>query len=116
MSMMQLSCVFTFAASHYLTKYHGKCEHLHGHNYKLIITIEDKMKDDGMVMDFKIIKDIVKVNVIDILDHRHLNDIIENPSAEHLSVWIWQHLKDHLPLKKVVVYETDNYFCEYDGR
>lgn len=112
---MQLSCVFRFAASHFLTKYHGKCENLHGHNYKIIITIEGEVQEDGMVIDFKIIKETVKERVIDKLDHTHLNDTLDNPSAENLSVWIWDKLKDLLPLKKVEVYETEDYHCAYDG-
>ena len=112
---MKLSCTFRFAASHYLTKYHGKCENLHGHNYKLIITIEDEVKEDGMVMDFKIIKQTVNEHVVDILDHTHLNDRLPNPSAENLAVWIWEKLSDKLPLTNVAVYETDDYLAEYSG-
>lgn len=112
---MQLSCAFEFAASHFLTKYHGKCENLHGHNYKIIVTIEGEVKEDGMVMDFKIIKQKVNEKVLDKLDHTHLNDTMENPSAENLSVWIWDQLKAELPLKKIAIYETNDYCCEYNG-
>ncbi|MBL4694419.1 6-carboxytetrahydropterin synthase QueD [Candidatus Gracilibacteria bacterium] len=112
---MQLSCTFRFAASHFLTKYHGKCENLHGHNYKIIVTIEGPVKEDGMVLDFKLLKEAVNKNVIDLLDHSHLNDTLDNPSAENLAVWIWDKIKDHLPLKKIAVYETDDYLAEYDG-
>lgn len=115
MPKMQLSCTFHFAASHFLTKYHGKCENLHGHNYKLIITIEGEVQEDGMVMDFKIIKEKVNKHVVDVLDHTHLNDRLPNPSAENLAVWIWDKLKDEIPLKKVAVYETDDYVAEYAG-
>ena len=96
--------------------YHGKCEHLHGHNYKVVVTIEDEVKEDGMVMDFKIIKRIVKEKAINVLDHKHLNDIIENPSAEHIAIWIWDKIKDDMPLKKVTVYETEKYYCTYEGK
>ena len=112
---MQLSCVFKFAASHYLTKYHGKCENLHGHNYKLIITIEGEVQEDGMVMDFKLIKEAVNKEVVDILDHTHLNDKLPNPSAENLAIWIWNKLKDKIPIVKVAVYETEDYVAEYAG-
>lgn len=112
---MQLSCTFRFAASHFLTKYHGKCENLHGHNYKLIVTIEGSVKEDGMVLDFKILKDKVKEKVLNKLDHKHLNDILENPSAENLSIWIWDKIKNDLPLKSIAIYETDDYCCEYSA-
>jgi len=116
MARLELNCKFHFAASHFLTMYHGKCEHLHGHNYKVIITVEDEVKEDGMVMDFKIIKKIVKEKAINVLDHKHLNDIIENPSAEHIAMWIWDKIKDDMPLKKVTVYETEKYYCTYEGK
>ncbi len=112
---MQLSCTFRFAASHFLTKYHGKCENLHGHNYKIVITIEGPVKEDGMVMDFKIIKEVVKDKVLNKLDHTHLNDTLENPSAENLAIWMWKELEEELPLKKIGIYETDDYYCEYAG-
>ncbi len=86
MPTMDLSCTFQFAASHFLTKYHGKCENLHGHNYKIIVTINGEIQEDGMVMDFKIMKQKVNEKVIDILDHTHLNDTMENPSAENLAI------------------------------
>jgi len=113
---MKLSVIFRFAASHFLTKYHGKCENLHGHNYKLIVTIKGPVGDDGMVIDFKQVKEIVKEKVINKLDHTHLNDTIENPSAENLAVWIWDHIGDALPLKSIAVYETEDYYVEYDGK
>lgn len=113
---MQLSVTFRFAASHFLTKYHGKCENLHGHNYKIIVTVEGEVQEDCMVIDYKIIKDKVKRNVIDRLDHTHLNDTIDNPSAENLAVWIWDKLQNDLPLKKIAVYETEDYACEYSGK
>lgn len=113
---MELSCTFEFAASHFLTKYHGKCENLHGHNYKIIVTIEGPVKEDGMVIDFKLIKQKVNEKVIDRLDHTHLNDMLENPSAENLAIWIWEEIKNDLPLKKIAVYETDDYCCEYYGK
>lgn len=65
-------------------------------------------------MDFKKIKEIVNEKVIEKLDHTHLNNIIENPSAENIAIWIWAHLKKYLPLKKITVYETDDYYCEME--
>lgn len=113
---MELSSTFHFAASHFLTQYHGKCEHMHGHNYKLIVTIEGEIKSNGMILDFKKIKEIVEEKILEKLDHTHLNDLIENPSAENIVVWIWNALKDSLPLKRLTLYETDDYFCQYEGK
>ena len=116
MPKMELSSIFHFAASHFLTQYHGKCEHMHGHNYKLIVTIEGEIKSDGMILDFKKIKEIVEEKILEKLDHTHLNDLIENPSAENIVVWIWGNLKDSIPLKRLTLYETDDYFCQYEGK
>lgn len=115
MKELELNYQFTFAASHFLTKYHGKCEELHGHNYKIVITIKDKLNEDGMVLDFKILKSVVREEVYEKLDHKHLNDIIDNPSAENIAIWIWEKLENKLPLFRVTVYETENYYCSYYG-
>jgi 6-pyruvoyltetrahydropterin/6-carboxytetrahydropterin synthase len=116
MPILELSCTFRFAASHFLTKYHGKCENLHGHNYKVIVIIEGPIREDGMVMDFKEIKTIVNENVIDKIDHTHLNDLLDNPSAENLAVWMWDELKELMPmLKSIQIFETEDYVCEYRG-
>jgi len=115
MHKFKLNVKFDFASSHFLTKYHGQCEELHGHNYKLIVQIEDDIKKDGMVIDYKIIKKIVNEEVIYKLDHKHLNDILENPSTENLLIWIWDKIKNKLPLKKLTLYETENYYAEYEG-
>lgn len=114
--MLKLSVNFGFAASHFLTNYHGKCENLHGHNYKLVVTVEGEIGTDGMVIDFIEIKKIVNTEVVDKLDHKHLNDIVENPSSENIVIWIWEQLKNKLPLKKIALYETENYCCEYEGK
>lgn len=112
MPIIQLSATFHFSSSHKLTKYQGKCENLHGHNYKLIVTIEGDIQDNGIVMDFKEIKEIVNEKIIEKLDHTHLNDTIENPSAENICLWIWGKIKNDLPLKKIRLYETDDYYCD----
>lgn len=112
---MEVSRIFNFSASHFLTNYHGKCENLHGHNYKLIVSIEGKVQDDGMVMDFAEIKKSVNEKALNDLDHSHLNEILENPSSENLAIYIWDKLKKDLPLKKITIYETENCFCEYKG-
>ncbi len=117
MPTTSLSATFNISASHFLPKYKGKCENIHGHNYKLVITMEGEIKKDGMVMDFKEIKKIVNKHIIDKLDHTHLNDTIKTPSAENIAIWIWENLKNHLPgLKKIKVFETENYYCSYYGK
>lgn len=123
MPNLKVSREFKFSASHFLTNYHGKCENLHGHNYKLIVTIEGPVKTDGMVLDFVELKRIVNDKILVKLDHKHLNEILENPSSENLAVWIWDELNgtfgdatNEVSLKKVDLYETDNCHVEYEGR
>lgn len=84
---------FTFHASHFLTKYFGKCERLHGHSYRLSVTLEGDIASNDLVLDFGILKRIVVKHVIEKLDHHHLNDMFENPSAERVCEWIFNTLK-----------------------
>ena len=94
---MRVSKDFTFDSAHFLTKYHGKCEHLHGHTYKLRVTVEGEVQENGLVIDFAILKKIVNEKIIDKFDHRCFNDFFENPTAELLVKHFWEELLD-LPL------------------
>lgn len=91
---MFVTKIFTFDAAHKLTNYYGKCERLHGHTYKLEVTLEGDVQSNGMVIDFVVLKRIVKKHVLNKLDHQYLNDVLENPSAERVVLWIWEQLKD----------------------
>ena len=87
---------FEFDAAHYLPEYNGKCERLHGHTYKLVVKVEGTPDKEGMVIDFIRLKNIVKEEVLSKLDHACLNDILKQPSAENISVWVWQRLQKML--------------------
>lgn len=91
---MLVTKIFTFDAAHYLTNYYGKCEKLHGHTYTLEVTLEGEVQSNGLVIDFVTLKRVVKKHVLEKLDHNLLNDVIENPSVERVTVWIWDQLKD----------------------
>ena len=104
---MLLSKEFKFDAAHFLPKYHGKCEKLHGHTYKLRVTIEGQPDKEGMIKDFVEVKKIVQEKVLDKVDHSNLNELIPNPSAENIAVWVWQQLKEDLNLFEVQVWETE---------
>ncbi len=91
---MLITREFTFDAAHFLTDYYGKCERMHGHTYKLQVTLEGEVQPNGLVIDFVVLKRIVKKHVLEKLDHYVLNDVIENPSAERVVMWIWEQLKD----------------------
>jgi 6-pyruvoyltetrahydropterin/6-carboxytetrahydropterin synthase len=90
--MIQLTREFKFDAAHFLTKYHGKCEHLHGHTYRLWVTIEGETQENGMLLDHGFLKKIVKEQIINKFDHRCLNDTFENPTAEIIVKYIWDEL------------------------
>lgn len=96
---------FTFDAAHNLTNYYGKCERVHGHTYKLQVTLEGEVQSNGLVIDFVVLKRIVKKHVLNRLDHHNLNDVVENPSAERIIIWIWDQLKD---LQKLLQDEMDD--------
>ena len=107
---------FTFDAAHFLANYHGQCENLHGHTYKLQVFVKGPRGKDGLVMDFLTIKEVVKRKVLDRLDHSNINDVLEQSSVENLCVWMWGELKDELPLlHKIKLWETPTSFAIYDG-
>lgn len=87
--MYYLSREFTFDAAHRIVNYQGKCEKLHGHTYRLKVTVAGKLGDNGMVIDFAIIKKVVNEMIIDKLDHCYLNDLFENPTTEIVTHWIY---------------------------
>lgn len=113
---MKVCKEFTFDAAHFLKNYKGKCENLHGHTYRLRITIDGPLQKNGLVMDFVEIKNIVKRKVIDRLDHTNLNDTIEQTSAENIAIWIWDEIVNDIPnLAEVRVWETADSFAIYEG-
>ena len=108
---MLLSKEFVFDAAHNLIHYHGKCEKLHGHTYRLKVVLEGTPDAEGMIMDFGELKEIVTRQIISRLDHSYINDIIEQPSAENIALWVWRELeeqvkRDNCNLYEVHVWET----------
>jgi 6-pyruvoyltetrahydropterin/6-carboxytetrahydropterin synthase len=111
---MLVSKEFTFDAAHNLTEYNGQCEALHGHTYRLRVTLDGDVKPDGMVFDFVELKRIVSERVVTVLDHSYLNDTLRQPTAENIAAWIWEKLAD-LPLHEIRVWETATSFVTYRG-
>ena len=104
---MRVTKRFRFEAAHHLPDHPGKCRRVHGHGYRLEVTVAGPIRGDGFVMDFYDLKRIVEERVIDALDHRDLNTILPVPSAEHVAVWIWEQLED-LPLAEIRLFETED--------
>jgi len=98
---------FRFDSAHHLPGYPGKCALPHGHGYRLEVTVAGPIREDGLVYDFYDLKRIVKERVIERLDHRDLNDLLEVPSAENIAVWIWDELRD-LPLHEIRLHESED--------
>jgi 6-pyruvoyltetrahydropterin/6-carboxytetrahydropterin synthase len=107
-------------------KIFGKCNNPngHGHNYVLEVVIKGEViQETGYVIDLKILKNIIRENVISKVDHKHLNHDVEflkgvNPTAENIAIGIWDQLVDKIPsgeLYSVKLYETENNYVEYKG-
>lgn len=111
-----------FSSAHFLRNYSGKCENLHGHNYRVELTISSETLDEtGMVCDFNVLKTSLK-RVLDKLDHKCLNELPQfsetNPTAEQLAAHIYEEMRIALAgstqiLSLVRVWETDRQFAEY---
>ncbi|MGN0725929.1 MAG: 6-carboxytetrahydropterin synthase QueD [Treponema sp.] len=90
--MFEVRVEADFAAAHFLRDYHGKCENLHGHNYKVFAHVRGrKLNEGGMLLDFTQLKSALK-QVCKKLDHTNLNDMEifeQNPSAERIAMFIF---------------------------
>lgn len=114
-----------FAAAHFLSHYHGACESLHGHNYRVRLHIRGESLDaGGMLADFKLLKQCLKA-VIAPLDHTNLNDneiFTHDPSAERLARYIFERVEQTMPdynikpelLYAVEVFETPVNMARYE--
>ncbi len=119
-SLVRLSRSFTFEAAHHLPQAPEghKCRRLHGHSFKVELVCEGPIDSKtGWLVDFAEIKRAFDP-LYKQLDHHYLNEIegLENPTAEHLTKWIWRQLKPVLPsLSAVIVAETCSARCEFRG-
>jgi 6-pyruvoyltetrahydropterin/6-carboxytetrahydropterin synthase len=116
--MYEVSVDETFAAAHNLRGYKGKCEELHGHNYKVRVTLAGKEVDSvGLLYDFVHLKQVIQ-GVIRSLDHKYLNELspfdVVNPSAENIARYIYDQTAKQLHqaptgagVSSITVWETD---------
>ena len=116
---MDLDVEFNFCCAHHLPRYDGVCQRLHGHHYRMAISIAGRPDAyTGMIMDFEVVRQIVTERVLDLVDHRNLNDVegLDNPTAENMAVLFWGRLKDALPgLREIRLWETPEYSVAYRG-
>ena len=141
MEKIRITKEFKFEMAHALHGYDGLCKNIHGHSYKLRVTVRGNVrqekghKKDGMVMDFSVIKDIVKPEVIDKYDHslvlnadsphatidlsafEKVHYLPFQPTSENLVLDFVKTIKEKLPsyveLYKVVLSETATSFAEW---
>jgi 6-pyruvoyltetrahydropterin/6-carboxytetrahydropterin synthase len=114
--MFEISAEYTFAAGHALRGYKGKCENVHGHNYKVQVKVAgDRLNSIGLLMDFVDLRAAIK-GLVDRLDHHFLNDLppfdVLNPSAENLAKYFYDGLDPQVReqgnrVSAVKVWETD---------
>ena len=106
-----------FESAHLLPYYDGPCKNLHGHSYRLVIQVQGEVDPrSGIIIDFYELHRAVKAEVLDQLDHKYLNDFMENPTAEHIALFIWRRLKPALPgLVELRLYETTDSCIVFRG-
>ena len=104
----------------------GKCSnpHFHGHNYELIVHVTGSVDPEtGYVIDMKVLKNLIKSEVEDKMDHKNLNEEVPEfiemiPTAENIAIMIFNNLKPHLNPNhslEVTLYETPRNFVRYSG-
>jgi 6-pyruvoyltetrahydropterin/6-carboxytetrahydropterin synthase len=121
----ELTVLSHFAAAHRIRCLHGKCEQLHGHNWKIEVRVASKrLRREGLVIDFGVLKQKVE-KVLKTLDHNFLNDLPpflkREPSSENIAKYIFDALRKEfkgntIVLKKVTAWESETACASYLGR
>lgn len=121
--MFEVTIEETFAAGHALRNYHGKCENVHGHNYRCQVTLQGEQLDSiGLLVDFVELKRAVHT-VLDRMDHQWLNEFtpfdVINPSAENMAKYIYDEVLaalqaiQNVHIASVKLWETDTCSATY---
>ena len=107
-----------FSSAHRLRNYHGKCENLHGHNWRVrLFVTRPELDETGFVMDFKVLDAVLK-EIMELLDHKDLNSLKEfetvNPTAENIALLVFRLAEEKISaidstvkVSKVCVWESD---------
>jgi 6-pyruvoyltetrahydropterin/6-carboxytetrahydropterin synthase len=115
--MFEVTVEQTFAAGHALRNYRGKCENVHGHNYRVRVTVQgDRLDATGLLVDFLDVNRLIS-GAVEYLDHRFINDLPPfdqlNPSAENIAKYFYEKVSGGLKsevaarVSEVQVWETD---------
>jgi len=108
--MFKLKIIDHFSSAHNLRGYRGKCEELHGHNYKVELVVQgEKLDKIGMLCDFKILKKNLD-DILQELDHKYLNKVRPfnkiNPTAENIAKYIFYEIRKRIQKLDLIVYEV----------
>jgi len=123
--MYRVAVLSHFSGAHRLRHLHGKCEELHGHNWKIEVSVvSNRLNKEGVVIDFNILKQKME-KVLKTLDHTFLNNLPyfsgREPSSENIAKYIFDRLKAELKghpaiLKEVTAWESETSSATYSGR
>lgn len=116
---MKITCEYTYESAHSLpyVPVDHQCHRLHGHSYRLLVTVAGPVDDNGWVIDFADVKATVAPHLA-LLDHHHLNKVpgLENPTVEIQLQWWWDFLSLDLPsLHSLTLYEGYRNHATYEG-
>ncbi len=108
---MELTVEFAFSAAHHLPQAAGRCRNIHGHDYRLFVSLEGPVREsDGMVVDFHDVDDLVEATVLKKLEGADLNELLDCPTAERIAEWVLGELEPVLPgVVAITLYETPRY-------
>lgn len=120
--MYELVIESKFAAAHQLRNYNGRCENLHGHNWRVTVHVTaEKLNEIGLAIDFADLKRITREQ-LDQLEHVYLNEVFPfteiNPSSENIARWLYNNLSkkindDNVMLSMITVWESDTASASY---
>jgi len=119
--MFEIKVAAEFSGAHKLREYQGRCEKLHGHNWKVEVIVSGaKLNKTGLLIDFRKIKSQLK-KIIDKLDHKYLNELDYfkkfNPTSENIAKYIYDSLRKRISaLKSVTVWESSDSSARYYGK
>lgn len=120
--MYEVTIIKSFSAAHVLAQVGGKCEELHGHNFKVELSVgAENLNQSGLLIDFRLLKKWL-AEILDEIDHKHLNQIPFfkelNPSAENVARYIAGKIaplakQEEIKVTKVKVWESENAYVTY---
>ena len=122
--MYEITIIKSFSAAHLLSEIGGKCEELHGHNFKVEVTVgSPELNSEGILIDFRLLKKWLK-DILDQMDHQHLNDLPffkdKNPSSENIACFLYREMQSKvadsgIKMLHVKVWESESAAVTYVG-